>query len=133
MRGSSQLPAPDPTMAEITAILSTLGPHLAPRTLRQLSIVIEAMLAMTGRVTMPGLSRRAEKGGSHRTVRRFFKAKIDWPVLRRQLVKRHLAGSKGVWLLAGDEVVATKSGKETHGLGIFFLRSTTSRPRACVF
>ena len=120
-------------MAEITAILSTLGSHLAPRTLRQLSIVIEAMLAMTGRVTMLGLSRWTEKGGSYRTVQRFFKETIDWPALRWQLVKRHATGGKGVWLLLGDEVMVTKSGKETHGLGVFFPRFTTSRSPACVF
>ena len=32
---------------------------------------------MTGRVTMLGLSRWAEKGGSYRTVQRFFKEKTD--------------------------------------------------------
>jgi hypothetical protein len=115
-------PTPDLTMAEIIAILSTLSTHLTPRTLNQLTLVVEALLAMTGRVTMLGLSRWTEKGGSYRTVQRFFKEKIDWPSLRWQLVKRHLTGSKGVWLLAGDEVMVTKSGKETHGLGIFFLR-----------
>jgi putative transposase len=120
-------------MAEIIAILSTLGSHLTPRTLNQLTLVVEAVLAMTGRVTMLGLSRWTEKGGSYRTVQRFFKEKIDWPVLRWQLVKRHAAGSKGVWLLTGDEVVVTKSGKETHGLGVFFPRFTTSRSPACVF
>jgi hypothetical protein len=40
---------------------------------------------------------------------------------------------KGVWLLIGDEVMVTKSGKETHGLGIFFLRFTTKHSLVCVF
>ena len=106
---------------------------MPPRTLNQLTLVVEAMLAMTGRVTMPGLSRWAEKGGSYRTVQRFFGEKIEWSTLRGQLVKQHLAGAKGVWLLTGDEVVVTKSGKETHGLGVFFLRFTTSRSPACAF
>lgn len=135
MRGSSQPPtsAPELTMAEIIAILNALGPHLTPRTLNQMALVVEAVLAMTGRVTMLGLSRWAEKGGSYRTVQRFFKEKIDWPVLRWQLVKQHSPGTPGVWLLLGDEVVVTKSGKETHGLGFFFLRSTTRRSPACAF
>jgi putative transposase len=126
-------PAPELTMAEILAILGALSPHLSPRTLNRLTLVVEAVLAMTGRVTMLGLSRWTEKGGSYRTVQRFFKEKTDWPVLRWQLVKRHAAGSKGVWLLLGDEVMVTKSGKETHGLGIFFLRFTTRRSPACAF
>ena len=106
---------------------------MTPRTLSQLTLVVEAVLAMTGRVTMLGLSRWTEKGGSYRTVQRFFKEQIDWPVLRWQLIKQSFTGSKGVWLLLGDEVMVTKSGKETHGLGIFFLRFTTSRSRACAF
>jgi len=120
-------------MNEIIATLSALSPHLHRRTLNQLTIIVEAVLAMTGRVTMLGLSRWAEKGGSYRTVQRFFGEKIDWPALRWQLVKQRLTGEKGVWLLTGDEVVVTKSGKETHGLGIFFLRFTTSRSLACAF
>lgn len=135
MRTSSQQPtsAPDLTMNEIIATLGTLGQHLTPRTLNQLTLIVEAVLAMTGRVTMLGLSRWTEQGGSYRTVQRFFNEKIDWPALRWQLVNQHWTGSKGVWLLAGDEVMVTKSGKETHGLGVFFLRFTTSRCRACAF
>ena len=120
-------------MNEIIAILITLGPHLTPRTLNHLVIIVEAMLAMTGRVTMLGLSRWTEKGGSYRTVQRFFGEKIEWQKLRWQLIKQHVTGAKGVWLLLGDEVVVTKSGKETYGLGVFFLRFTTRRSPACVF
>lgn len=107
-------------MNEIIAILNTLSPHLTSRTLKQMSLLVEAMLAMTGRVTMLGLSRWTEKGGSYRTVQRFFKEKIDWPVLRWQLIKQHVQENKGVYLLIGDEVMVTKSGKKTHGLGFFF-------------
>ncbi len=78
-RGLPQRPASDPnlTITEIIATLSALSPHLNRRTLNQLAIIVEAVLAMTGRVTMLGLSRWAEKGGSYRTVQRFFKEKID--------------------------------------------------------
>ena len=120
-------------MNEIIATLSALRPYLNRRTLNQLAIIVEAVLAMTGRVTLLGLSRWAEKGGSYRTVQRFFKEKIEWPALRWQLVKRHLAGAKGVWLLTGDEVVVTKSGKETHGLGIFFFALPQGAARPVLF
>ena len=120
-------------MNEIIATLSTLSPHLTPRTLGQLTIIVEAVLAMTGRVTLLGLSRWAEKGGSYRTVQRFFGEKIEWPMLRWQLIKQHSTEAKGVWLLTGDEVVVTKSGKETHGLGIFFLQFTRRRSPASAF
>lgn len=116
-------------MNEIITILNALSPTLTPPALNRLSLIVEAMLSMTGRVTMLGLSRWTEKGGSYRTVQRFFKEKIDWSALRWQLIKQHLTGVNDVWLLLGDEVMVTKSGKETHGLGIFFfnLQQATSR------
>jgi len=121
-------------MNEIIATLGALGQHLTPRMLNPLTLIVEAVLAMTGRVTMLGLSRWTEKGGSYRTVQRFFKEKLDWPLLRWQLVKQHATGTKkGVWLLLGDAVMVTKSGKETHGLGNLFLRFTTRRSPACAF
>src|SRR5664279_3738215 len=116
-------------MNEIIAILNTVSPHLKARTLKQMTLLIEAMLSMTGRVTMLSLSRWTEKGGSYRTVQRFFKEKIEWSALRWQLIKQHTQETKGMWLLIGDEVMVTKSGKETHGLGIFFLRSMRDRSR----
>lgn len=120
-------------MNEIIAILNTLSPHLTARPLKQMTLIIEAMLSMTGRVTMLGLSRWTEKGGSYRTVQRFFKEKIDWSTLRWQLIKQRTKEAKDIWLLIGDEVMVTKSGKETYGLGIFFLRFTTSHCLGCVF
>lgn len=107
-------------MNEIISILNALSPTLTPLTLKRLTLIVEAMLSMTGRVTMLGLSRWTEKGGSYRTVQRFFKEKIDWSALRWQLIKQHLTGVDEVWLLLADEVMVTKSGKETHGQGIFF-------------
>jgi len=89
--------------------------------MNQLSIIIEATLAMTGRVTMLGISRWTEKGGSERTVQRFFKEQLDWGLLRWLLIKQHIGTSlTKTYILAGDEVVVTKSGKKTHGLGQFF-------------
>ena len=47
-------------------------------TLGQMSRIIVAMIAMTGRVTMLGLSLWTEKGGSHRSAQRFFYTAIPW-------------------------------------------------------
>jgi hypothetical protein len=107
-------------MNEIIAILNTLSPYLTATTLKQLILVVEAALSMTGRITMLGLSRWTEKGGSYRTIQRLFSTPIDWPVLRWHLIKPLVIKVQGVWILAGDEVVVTKSGKKTHGLGRFF-------------
>jgi hypothetical protein len=89
-------------------------------TLRQLSRIVLAMLVMTGRVTMLGLSRWAGKGGSYRTVQRFFSTVIPWATLFWVFFRRHVYRPEDVYLVAGDEVVATKAGKHTHGLDRFF-------------
>ncbi len=82
--------------------------------------IIQAMLSMSGRVTMLGLSRWAGKGGSYRTVQRFFDTVISWPKVFCNFFVRHLYRSGGEYILVGDESVVTKSGKETHGLNYFF-------------
>ncbi len=69
-------------MNEIITTLDAIRPALCSRTMNQLIVIIEAMLAMTGRVTMLGISRWTEEGGSYRTVQRFFKENIDWSQLR---------------------------------------------------
>jgi putative transposase len=78
------------------------------------------MIAMTGRVTMLGLSRWTGKGGSYRTIQRFFNTIIPWPQVFKLFFEAHLNEADGEYFLAGDECVATKSGKETHGLDHFF-------------
>jgi putative transposase len=78
------------------------------------------MLVMTGRVTMLGLSRWAGPGGSYRTVQRFFSMVIPWATLFWVFFRQHVYCPEDVYLLVGDEVVATKAGKHTHGLDRFF-------------
>jgi putative transposase len=52
-------------MPDIMVCLACLRQYLDCTTLGRLSRVTEAMLAMTGRVTMRGLARWAGTGGSH--------------------------------------------------------------------
>ncbi len=85
-----------------------------------MSRIIQAMVGMTGRVTMLGLSRWAGKGGSYRTVQRFFNAAIPWPQVFGKFFQQHVYQPEGEYLLVGDESVVTKSGKETHGMDYFF-------------
>jgi putative transposase len=108
-------------MNEIITTLDVLRPALCSRTMRQLILIVDATLAMTGRVTMLGISRWTEIGGSYRTVQRFFKGEYNWSKLRWLLIKQHLGSQfEKVFILVADEVVVTKSGKHTHGLGNFF-------------
>jgi len=80
----------------------------------------EAMMSMTGRVTMRGLARWAGPGGSDRTVQRFFNTSISWGMLPWMLIRHHLLDQDDVLVMAGDDRVVTKAGQQTHGLGRFF-------------
>jgi len=89
-------------------------------TIRQFSRITLAMLAMTGRVTMLGISRWTGQGGSYRTIQRFFTTVVPWATLFWLFFRTHLLQHDDVYLLAGDETVVTKAGKHTHGLDRFF-------------
>ena len=78
------------------------------------------MLAMNGRVTMLGISRWAGTGGSYRTILRFFHTVIPWVTLFLLFFRKHLFRKNEVYLLVGDEVVISKSGRKTYGLEKFF-------------
>jgi putative transposase len=105
---------------DIVALCQCLRPHIPATTLRQLSRIVTALLVMTGRVTMLGLSRWAGPGGSYRTVQRFFSQALPWAMLFWVFFRQHVYRADEVYLLVGDEVVATKAGKHTHGLDRFF-------------
>ena len=107
-------------MIEIVSFLACLYPALSRTTVRQLSCIAMAILAMTGRVTMRGISRWTGDGGSYRTVQRFFSTVIPWGTLFWLFFRTHLYHPNDVYLIAGDECVVTKSGKCTHGLDRFF-------------
>src|SRR5262245_26198471 len=78
------------------------------------------MLAMSGRVTMRGLSRWSNKGGSYRTIQRFFNTRLNWCHLQWLLIRQHLLDIDEVVVMSGDYVVVTKAGKTTYGLDRFF-------------
>jgi putative transposase len=105
---------------DIVALFHCLQPHVTVTTLRHLSRITLALLVMTGRVTMLGLSRWAGKGGSYRTVQRLFATVIPWATLFWVFFRHHVHCPDEVYLVAGDEVIVTKAGKTTHGLDRFF-------------
>ena len=107
-------------MVDIVALLQCTRPHVTATTVRQFSRIIVAMVAMTGRVTMLGISRWAGQGGSYRTVQRFFATVIPWAMLFWVFFRQQVYCPGEVYLLVGDEVVVTKAGKLTHGLDRFF-------------
>ena len=104
----------------IIALFRCLQPHVTATTLRQLSRIALALLVMTGRITMLGMSRWAGKGGSYRTVQRLFSTVIPWAMLFWVFFRQQVYCPDDVYLVAGDEVIVTKAGKKTYGLDRFF-------------
>ena len=89
-------------------------------TLRHFSQIVFAILMMTGRVTMLSISRWTEKGGSYRTMQRFFATDLPWTELLVKFFHTHLFTVDHEFILAGDATTVTKSGSQTHGIGRFF-------------
>jgi putative transposase len=100
----------------LTGLIHCLG----RTTVHRLGRVVAALLSMTGRVTMLGLSRWSEEGGSDRTIQRLFNTTIAWGHVQWLIIRQHLLEPGDVLLLAGDEVVVTKAGKKTYGLDRLF-------------
>ena len=107
-------------MMDIGALLQCLRPHVTTTTHRRWSRITLALLVMTGRITMLGLSRWAGQGGSYRTVQRLFSTVLPWALLFWVFFRQHVHCPADVYLVAGDEVIDTKAGKHTHGLDRFF-------------
>ena len=105
---------------DIVALFHCLQPYVPSTTWRQLRQIALALLVMTGRVTMLGISRWAGKGGSSRTVQRLFSTVMPWAILFWVFFRQQVYCPDDVSLAAGDEVVVTKAGKNTHGLDRFF-------------
>lgn len=82
--------------------------------------VIFGMLVASGRITMLGLSRWTEKGGSYRTVQRFYHSALSWKSMLWLFFQKCFLQSEDEYIIAGDEVVVSKAGKETYGLDRFF-------------
>ena len=74
---------------DIIILLQTISHLQSKTTWRQQTLIVEAMLSMTGQVTMRGISRWTEKGGSYRTIQRFFGTMIAWPQLNFHLFIAH--------------------------------------------
>src|SRR5918912_1394825 len=107
-------------MMDIVALLQCLRPHVTTTTHRRLSRINLALLVITGRITMLGISRWAGTGGSYRTVQRLFATVLPWAMLFWVFFRHHVYCPADVYFVAGDDVIVTKAGKHTHGLDRFF-------------
>jgi len=105
---------------DILSLLACCSTLTTSTSLRQLAIIAQAVLTMTGRVTMLGISRWTENGGSYRTVNRFFATPLPWEPMKVKFFEKHLFNPEREYILAGDETVIGKSGSQTFGVNRFF-------------
>ena len=105
---------------DILSLIACFQPLVTSATMRHFSLIVPAILTMTGRITMLGISRWTEKGGSYRTVQRFFATSVAWTELLVKFCATHLFDPTREYILAGDATTVTKSGDLTYGIGRFF-------------
>ena len=105
---------------EILTLFTCFSTLTATASIGHLTVIAEALFSMTGRVTMLGISRWAEKGGSYRSVQRFFATTFLWTALQVKFVESHLFNRAHEYIVAGDATTVTKSGKTTFGMDRFF-------------
>jgi putative transposase len=105
---------------DIMPLLTVLSQSLDETSIRQLSILVTALLTMSGRVTMLGIARWTEKGGSYRTIQRFYNRVIPWGMVLWLFFAAYLLNEENEYLLVGDESVVSKAGKQSYGLDRFF-------------
>jgi putative transposase len=107
-------------MTDILALLQNIAALLAKTTFRRMCQVFFGMLVASGRITMLGLSRWTEKGGSYRTIQRFYHSVLPWKAIHWLLFCKCFMKPEDEHIIAGDEVVDSKTGKKTYGLDRFF-------------
>jgi putative transposase len=105
---------------EILSLLACFETLASATACRQLSVIAQAMFAQTGRITKLSLSRWTERGGSYRTINRFFATRLNWAQMLVKFFQTHLFDPESEYILAGDETVIGKSGRETFGIDRFF-------------
>jgi putative transposase len=81
-------------MGEILALLQNIAPFLEPVTFNQMSQVVFGMLVISGRITMRGISRWTETGGSYRTIQRFFSSELNWKAIQWSFFMNHFLKSE---------------------------------------
>ncbi|MEZ4868765.1 MAG: hypothetical protein R3C14_45985 [Caldilineaceae bacterium] len=90
-------------MAEIIALLSNISQVVTTTELRQLLVIVPAVLAMTGQVTMLNTSCWTGKGGSYPTIRRFYNAQLMWLRLRLHLISKLAKNSALYFPYTGEQ------------------------------
>jgi putative transposase len=106
-------------MQIINQIVSVLESQFSRTNLQHFALIIESILGISHSVTTLSVARYSSL--SYRTVQRFYALKdVNW-LLVNLLLFKHFVYQKGkTYLLAADETVVSKAGKQTYGLGLFY-------------
>lgn len=103
----------------ITELLTVLSSQFNAINLRHFSIIIESVLSLSTAVTTLSVSRISSL--SYRTVQRFYALKdVNWLLINLLLFKAFTFKADKKYLIAADETVKAKAGKQTYGLGLFY-------------
>ena len=105
-------------MPELVLIINSLKMFF-PRNVDVFQAIIEAMLTMNGSKTMLNISRWTEGKACYRTIERFYDRNIEWLHMNLLLIVGFVNYKEAI-LLASDETVEGKAGKQTVGLDMFF-------------
>jgi putative transposase len=103
----------------ITDFLSVLQTQFSGTNLQYFVIIVESVLSLSRPVTTLSVARMSSL--SYRTIQRFYALKdINWLMVNLLLFKTFLYQENKVYLLAADETVENKAGKQTYGIGMFY-------------
>ena len=103
----------------VTEILNKLNKKFSSTNLQNFGRIIESILGISDRVTMHSISRMGSL--SYRTIQRFYALKdIDWKSIQLLIFIHFFYKKDHHYLLAGDENVQKKAGKETYGCNKFY-------------
>jgi len=101
-------------MEEILNVLRKEIPNKA--LFKTFSTIVNTMIFMSGNKNMLNLSRWSEL--NYKKVERFFDKVFCWMSINIMFLNVFLDGRE--LILSSDETISTKSGKKTHGLGLFW-------------
>ena len=105
-------------MLNLSSLLTCLGSSLSATNVRILFEILQGFLCISYGGGVRTLSRYVDY--SERSIFRFIANKIDWQTLFVKIFKHFIYTKSGVYLLAADETVEGKSGKNTFGQGHFY-------------
>ncbi len=104
-------------MPEVLKYLQPLFELFKKTELKNLIILVSALLCMSGSKTMLNISRWTEI--SYKTIERLYNTIFPWLEINIILIVCNVRNTPEI-ILAGDETTVTKSGKKTFGIDYFF-------------